>query len=139
MELSIKYIKELLLNKNIKPSHHRIRIFQYLGEDENHPTVEMIYKDLIDEIPTLSKTTVYNTLKLLVEANLVKVLNIDDVESRYDITTENHGHFRCKSCGNIYDFALDSVNVSANELIDFQILEKNVYFNGICSRCLKNI
>lgn len=139
MKLSIKYIKETLQIKNIKPSHHRIRIFQYLAEVKNHPTVEMIYKDLIDEIPTLSKTTVYNTLKLFADANLVKVLNIDDVESRYDITTENHGHFLCKSCGEIYDFTFDSLELSNNDLVDFQIQEKNVYFTGICSRCPKNI
>ena len=39
----------------------------------NHPTVETIYKELIDEIPTLSKTTVYNTLK-----QFVNILIIDD-------------------------------------------------------------
>lgn len=137
MEASVNYIKEILLDKDIKPSHHRIRIFQFLALNRYHPTVEMIYNDLIDEIPTLSKTTVYNTLNLFVASNLVRVLNIDEVEARYDITTDNHGHFRCKSCGEIYDFEFDSNYLSGEELKDFQIHEKNVYFNGICFSCLK--
>lgn len=138
MEMSVKYIKEKLLGKNIKPSHHRIRIFQYLALSKFHPTVEMIYNDLIDEIPTLSKTTVYNTLNIFVKANLVRVLSIDEVESRYDITTESHGHFLCKSCGKIYDFEFENISLDSSELKDFQTHEKNVYFSGICSRCFKD-
>ena len=135
METSVSYIKEILIGKNIKPSHHRIRIFQYLTINKIHPTVEMIYNDLIDEIPTLSKTTIYNTLNLFAKANIVRVLSIDDVEARYDISTDNHGHFRCKDCGEIYDFIFDDSGLEANELKNFQIDEKNVYFNGICSAC----
>lgn len=138
MDISMKGIKEILLSKNIKPSHHRIRIFEYLMENKIHPTVEQIYSGLIDEIPTLSKTTVYNTLNLLVEADLVRVLNIDDIESRYDISTENHGHFKCEDCSKIFDFPINDVKLDTAKLSDFQVNKKNVYFVGICPRCLKN-
>lgn len=134
----MKGIKEILLTKNVKPSHHRIRIYEYLMEHKVHPTVDQIYSDLIDEIPTLSKTTVYNTLKLFVDAGLVRVLNIDDIESRYDITTDNHGHFKCEACSEIFDFPIHSIKLEGSELEGFQVDTKNVYFVGICSRCLEN-
>ena len=58
MKLHIENVGEYLKSHDIKPSYQRIKIFEYLVEHKNHPTVDMIYKALVDEIPTLSKTTV---------------------------------------------------------------------------------
>ena len=63
-----------LQEKNIRPSLLRIKILEYLISVKTHPTVDEIYDKLLPEIPTLSKTTVYNTLKLLVEAGFPKQL-----------------------------------------------------------------
>ena len=61
MKLKVEDIGAYLKSHEIKPSFQRMRIFEYLITHRNHPTVEMIYKSLVKEIPTLSKTTVYNT------------------------------------------------------------------------------
>ena len=53
-------IAQYLNDHSIKPSYQRVRILKYLVEKRNHPTVEMIHKELVSDIPTLSKTTVYN-------------------------------------------------------------------------------
>ena len=53
-----------LQNHNIKPSVQRIAIMNYLIEHRTHPTVDEIYTALSPSIPTLSKTTVYNTCLL---------------------------------------------------------------------------
>jgi Fur family transcriptional regulator, peroxide stress response regulator len=55
---------EFLKNHSIRPSYQRIRIYDYLTSMRNHPTIDMIYSSLIREIPSLSKTTIYNTLRL---------------------------------------------------------------------------
>lgn len=101
-----------------------------------HPTVDRIYLALHDEIPSLSRTTVYNTLSAFIKAGLVRELSIDDHEARYDIMTENHGHFKCESCGAIFNFALDMDSWVPKELNDFKIRDKNTYFKGICASCL---
>lgn len=137
MKQSIKEISKLLSEKDIRPSHQRIKILEFLMDNKIHPTVDMIYNELHDEIPTLSKTTVYNTLNLFNDANLVMALTIDDNEARYDIVTENHGHFICKECNEIYDFPIDMNSLVGNQLNGFIIHEKHVYFNGICSKCNK--
>ena len=62
-----------LQNHNIKPSVQRIAIMNYLIEHRTHPTVDEIYTALSPSIPTLSKTTVYNTLKLLSEQGAAPV------------------------------------------------------------------
>jgi len=126
------YLKE---NK-IKPSFQRIKVYEYLVEKKNHPTADTIYKALIDKIPTLSKTTIYNTLKLFVEQNIVSVIKIEDNETRYDADTSSHGHFKCKTCGEVYDFSYDNSNLNIKNLKHFKIEETHLYVNGICAHCL---
>ena len=51
-----------LLKYSIKPSMQRIAIMEYLMEHRTHPSADEIYTALSPSMPTLSKTTVYNTL-----------------------------------------------------------------------------
>jgi Fe2+ or Zn2+ uptake regulation protein len=139
MNYSIKDISKMLSEKDIRPSHQRIKILEYLLENKQHPTVDMIYNELHEEIPTLSKTTVYNTLSLFNEAKLVRILSIDDNEARYDIDIENHGHFICKKCGDIHDFEINLDSLVKDNLDEFEINEKHIYFNGICPKCKTDI
>jgi Fur family peroxide stress response transcriptional regulator len=133
----IDNLAKILTGKNIKPSYQRIKIFEYLMDKKTHPTVDKIFNDLAEEIPTLSKATVYNTLDLLKKEDLARVVTIEDNETRYDAKVCNHGHFKCESCGSIFDFEIDIDSFSTDSLKQFKINEKNVYFKGICPRCLQ--
>ena len=129
-------LKKELEERNIKLSYQRLKVLQYLVENSGtHPTVDQIFTDLQDHIPTLSKTTIYNTLKLLVKLDLIRVITISDKESRYDIDIKDHGHFKCESCGQIYDFKIKLDLLESEELNNFKIDKKDVYFKGICPRC----
>ncbi len=139
MKPSFDKLKEELRLRNIHLSHQRLKVLNYLTLNHCHPTVDQIFTDLLQEIPTLSKTTVYNTLRILVEAGFVRVITIEDNETRYDIEIENHGHFKCESCGTIYNFEIDINSLASKDLTDFKTNDKNVYFKGICPRCLSNI
>ena|SRR5680860_1339199 len=132
-------IAEELLKRKIKPSHYRMKVLEYLDANRNHPTVEQIFASLQKELPTLSKATIYNTLNLFVENKLVRIITIEENETRYDLIIENHGHFKCESCGKIYDFGIDIDSFTSEDLNNFKINYKNVYFKGICPECLLNI
>ncbi len=134
----INNLGEYLKNHGVKPSFQRIKIFEYLFQRNNHPTVETIFKKLVGTIPTLSKTTVYNTLKLFIEKNIAKIVNIEDNETRYDADTSVHGHFKCKKCDEIYDFYVDLNKVNIQDLENFNINEYHIYLKGICNKCLTN-
>lgn len=136
MKTSIEDLEIQLRDKNIHLSYQRLKVLEYLVDNQCHPTVDQIFKDLHKNISTLSKTTVYNTLKILVEAGLVRVITIEDNETRYDIMIENHGHFKCQSCREIYNFSMDTDSLNSGDLEHFKIKDKNVYFKGICPRCL---
>lgn len=130
---------KILQEKNIRLSYQRLKVLEYIYKNKTHPSVVEIYNDLHSHIPTLSKTTIYNTLKIFIEANLVKVINIEDHEARYDIVTEDHGHFKCESCGLIYDFDINFDSLANENLKGFQIYEKDVFLKGICPTCVGKI
>jgi Fur family peroxide stress response transcriptional regulator len=129
----IENLAKILIEKNIKPSYQRIKVIEYLTAKRNHPTADEIFNELVIEIPTLSKATIYNTLNLLVEAKLARAVTIKENETRYDAKVANHGHFKCDLCGTIYDFPTNIDDLSTDSLKEF-----NVYFNGICPKCLNN-
>lgn len=129
-------IKNYLLEKNIKPSYPRMKILEYLVTKKNHPTVDNIYTDLVKEMPTLSKTTVYNTLNSFIKEGIARVITIEEGETRYDAEIENHGHFKCTECGQIHDFKINELGLEKEGLEDFQINQKNFYYLGLCKNCL---
>jgi len=125
-----------LNTNNIKPSVQRIKIFEYLYHNKNHPTVDNIYSNLANEIPTLSKTTVYNTLKLFIENGITSSLSIDGYETRYDAIMEDHAHFRCSVCRTIYDIEINDLKFKNSQLTGFKIDETNIHLIGKCKKCL---
>jgi len=130
-------LKEKLRKNDISPSIHRIKILEYLATNYTHPTVEEIYNFLADEIPTLSKTTVYNTLRTFEEKGLIKSLSIFEKETRYEYNMTPHSHFQCIKCGKIYDID-EAFDFRDNQIIDGnKVLEHFVIFKGICKDCLK--
>ena len=136
MKILFKDLSAELKNRKVRPSYQRFKVLEYLNKNQCHPTVDQIFKDLQSEIPTLSKSTIYNSLNLFLKSGLIRVINIEDNETRYDIITKNHGHFKCESCGKIFNFSIDLNFFKTEELSGFKIIDKNVYFKGICPRCL---
>ena len=132
-------IKEKLLSHGIKPSLQRMAVMEYLSDHRIHPTVDMIFNDLSHSIPTLSKTTVYNTLRLLSDRGAILSLNIDEKNVRYDGYTADHSHFRCKKCEKIFDVTEKTMNMSEPDFVkeskDFRITECQVYYKGYCKDC----
>lgn len=138
MAISVDEIKRYLLKHHIKPSYSRLKIFEYLAATQTHPTVDEIYNALVEEMPTLSKTTVYNTLSIFIQENITRVINIEDNELRYDADITNHGHFKCEQCNAIYDFDIDLNFLKTGGLDNFNIKQKSVCYKGICFSCLDN-
>lgn len=129
---------ECLQAHNIHPSVQRIAVMEYLLNHHTHPTVEDIYTELHPQIPTLSRTTVYNTLKLFASQGAATMLTIDEKRACYDSVLTPHAHFICRKCGHIYDVDLkDTGNqVHTSELPAGHVEEEHVYYKGICKHCL---
>ena len=142
---------DYLISYNIKPSVQRIAIMDYLLAHKTHPSIDEIYLALCKDIPTLSKTTVYNTLKLFVEHGAALMLTIDEKNACFDGDTSLHApvsythlrahetNFLCKKCGKIFDLPYSN-EVKKVEQIDmngFKVDEIHQYYKGICPACSK--
>ncbi|MBR0575835.1 transcriptional repressor [Proteiniclasticum sp. BAD-10] len=135
--MMINNIDVYLREKGVKPSYQRKRIFEYMMNNHTHPSVNDIYEALIGEIPTLSKATVYNTMNLFLEHQLIEVLPIDTNEVRFDIyNPKEHGHFKCDVCGEIFDVNI-KINVEdlSDDLLGFQVDAEIYNFRGTCRLC----
>ena len=133
-----KEIKKFLDMQGINSSHQRVIIFKYLAKNFIHPTADTIYESLKDNNPTLSKTTVYNTLKLFTKKGILKELPIEGNEMRYDINTEPHIHFKCIKCGEVFDiFDNDLLQTTTqfNTINGHTITEFHILLKGICKNC----
>ena len=138
MGVSIEFLSDHLKRKGVRPSYQRIKVLEYLRQNGGHPTVDEIYRALRPAIPSLSKVTIYNTLRTFVEVGLLQAVEIDESEKRYDIAVNTHGHFQCEACGAIYDFQVAIDQVPVEGLSHFKITQKKVYFKGLCPDCLNH-
>lgn len=128
--------QEYLQNFGIKPSLQRIAIVEYLMDNRIHPTVDDIYNALYIKVPTLSKTTVYNTLKLFAEQGAVLALVIDDKNVRFDIDTSCHAHFQCCGCNRVFDIPVEKTELlQVRQIDDLLITESHLYYKGYCKDC----
>lgn len=131
----MKNIPVYFAKHHIKPSYQRIKIYEYLLASRSHPTADDIYRQLVQTIPTLSKTTVYNSLKTFVDKGIINEITIQGNEMRYDAIKERHGHFQCEICKEIYDFPLDEFLPYEDELKGFEIRKSHVHLKGVCKKC----
>lgn len=129
--------KELLLQKGIRPSPQRVAVFEEVYHHTTHPSVEMVYNALREKLPTLSRTTVYSTMQLLAEKNLILEVRDGEGEIRYDGFTQFHAHFRCRHCNGLYD-----IDVVGNHDKPFVRMpegyvpdEEQLIYYGLCPNC----
>jgi Fur family peroxide stress response transcriptional regulator len=137
MNTYLKSIIEDIENAGLRPSLVRIKVLSYIRSKRNHPSAEMIYADLIDEIPTLSLTSVYNTLLRLESSNLVRLVSVSNTERRYDATMSDHGHFQCRRCGKIIDLDVEFNTLKSQIPEDYIVFSRDLFIYGICADCRK--
>jgi len=133
-----KEVEQFLRKKGIRPSYLRIKILEYFLVHHNHPSVNMIYEALGDAIPSLSKTSVYNTVSLYVQHNILEALGITANEQRYDLyRPKTHAHFLCEQCGKIWDVNLSHLEEDlTKQFSDFLIKSQSLQFTGVCPCCI---
>jgi len=131
-----KYVKTLKEN-SIKVTPQRLDVLRYLDENRTHPTVDEIYVDLKSDSPSLSRTTVYNTLEMLLKHGIIQSLSITGTETRYDFEIKVHHHFLCNKCGNIIDVDIECPVMGRILESGHRVDEVHGYLKGECMECQK--
>src|SRR5918992_5848741 len=89
-----------------KLTRQRQAILRAIRDSGDHPTANEIFQAARELLPTISYATVYNSLRYLKEAGLVREISFGDSASRYDRETHRHDHAICNDCGKLVDFDL---------------------------------
>lgn len=128
-------LSSTLRSHGICPTQQRLAVYEYLLRHRTHPTADTMYRALLPDHPSLSRTTVYNTARALAKVGLIRIITIDADEQRFDAGMEQHGHFQCTDCGLVYDFTLSegAVRQLTDTPFDSDTLE--VYTTGVCPQC----
>lgn len=135
MMMTARQAAECLTERGIRPSAQRVAIYRWLANHPVHPTSEQVYKALRPQTPSLSRTTVHQTLLLLANSGLAQRLVIEEDKLRFDANTTPHAHFRCTSCGCVLDLPVTQTIFPPTLPPDCQITETHLYLLGRCSHC----
>jgi Fur family peroxide stress response transcriptional regulator len=141
MATSVSDALEQLKSTGVRMTPQRHAILSYLMNTMSHPTADEIYRALSPEFPSMSVATIYNNLRLFVDAGLVRELTYGDDSSRFDADLSDHYHCICKSCGRITDFEyppLLEVEKAAAKETGFIVEGHRMEIYGICPECAKS-
>ena len=137
---TVQAIVESLRRRGLKITPQRRAIVELLERDRSHPTAEAVYRRVAAAMPDVSRTTVYNTLRELVEVGALDPVD-DRVEGgvRYDTNTDHHHHLSCIRCHALIDIMRDfkGVALPAEDCRGYQMVKHQITFYGICPDCQK--
>jgi Fur family ferric uptake transcriptional regulator len=85
-------LEELCVQKGLKMTEQRRVISRVLSEATDHPDVEQVYRRAVEIDPKISIATVYRTVRLFEEANVIERLDFGDGRSRFEENREEHHH-----------------------------------------------
>jgi Fur family transcriptional regulator, peroxide stress response regulator len=121
------------------PQRYAVMAFlmeQALMEQGGHPTAAEIFEAVNRADPRSSRATIYNNLRDLVQAGLVREVAMEGRAARFDAKGMQHHHFICDRCGNIEDLEWYDVPRPAARSLGKRVLrECELIFRGLCSRC----
>lgn len=129
---------------NYKLTPQRKTILEVFAENSNrHLSAEDIHSILRERASEIGLATIYRTLELLVEMNIIHRVDFGDGRNRYEITPHQghrHHHLICLNCGEVLEVKEDLLN-QLEEIIEqdngFKIMDHSLKFYGYCRHCLE--
>ncbi|HWO00032.1 MAG TPA: transcriptional repressor [Blastocatellia bacterium] len=113
-------------------------VLRVVNESHHHPTASQVFEQARSLLPTISYATVYNSLRFLKQAGLVREISFGNAASRYDRETDRHDHAICTRCGALVDFNMsEAANLmrTAARRTRFKAESIHLTLTGICPEC----
>ena len=127
------------LDSNMRLTSQRQVILEELKKVKSHPTADEIYYMVRKRLPRIGLGTVYRNLDILAKLGIIRKLEVDSKQKRFDGDITPHYHIRCIKCNRVDDIFIKmdrELEKSAASCCDYKILDHHVQFSGICSKCL---
>lgn len=142
LPLLLKDIYARVLERGHKMTPQRWAIISIFLLNRGRPlSADDVYSGLRESYPNQGIATVYRTLDLLEEIDVLKRIDFGDGRSRYEIKDEENllRHILvCQQCGEVEEFEDDllySLEAAIQKKTGFQITEHAVKFYGLCRSC----
>ena len=122
-------------------TRQRSVVLQVVKASEAHLTASEVYEAARKLQPTISFATVYNSLRYLKEAGLLREITFGNAASRYDRETARHDHAICSCCGKLVDFDLpETVELLRTAARQSRFKAQSIHLTlvGICPDCRSN-
>ena len=125
-------------------SKQRELILDVLKSRKDHPTAEMLYNEIAQEMPGIGIATVYRNLASLYKTGKIqKIETMQGEADRFDGDLRPHIHFECSKCNEIYDIFLDEEeNTELNDklteltkIINADFTSSKIVLKGLCQKC----
>ncbi len=135
-----KTLRQYLRHRGLKVTQQREEIAQIFLGSKRHISAEQLHQQIREIYPKVGLSTVYRTLKLLVEAGLASQRRLGERITRFEPVAgdEHHDHFICINCGAIIEFEnqdLEDLQEEVAKKHKFTILRHNLELYGYCQKC----
>jgi Fur family transcriptional regulator, peroxide stress response regulator len=136
MFLDAEAIKRSLTGSGLRSTPQRYAVMAFLMERAGHPTAAEIFEGINRVDPRSSRATIYNNLRDLVQAGLVREVAMEGRAARFDAKGVRHHHFICDGCGSVEDVEwYDVPQPAAASLGKRVVRECELIFRGLCAKC----
>jgi Fur family peroxide stress response transcriptional regulator len=121
----------------LRPTAQRYAVLEFLARSCVHATAVEIFHAVNRNDPRASRATVYNNLRSLAKAGLVREVMSDGKAARFDANLHRHHHFVCERCGTVEDIPWFDLPPSSGKaaLGDREVKKYEVVFHGACVVC----
>jgi Fur family ferric uptake transcriptional regulator len=127
------------LTSSIRLTRQRQLVLDILQEAKGHLDADTLYRKAKNRNPKIGLATVYRSLALLREANLVQEHRLGENHSHFEPAGGSlHHHFTCLKCGRVLEFRSPQVMQAARALgrrKGLQISEVSLDVKGYCAAC----
>jgi len=132
-------LEQAFQSVGLRPTAQRFAVLEFLAKNPIHATADEIFHAVNLHDPRASRATVYNNLRSLAKAGLVREVLSDGTAARFDANLHRHHHFLCESCGSVEDVPWFDLPDTAGRaaLRGRDIRNYEITFRGICTRCGK--